>query len=127
MEFIWKEEKPKIKNSTLYNDYENGELKNIDIFSEFVSLQCSWIKRLFDDNLICQYLGKNFKFSNLEVSHSILCKFLNSIKRYSLDGVNIFLHRLLSNEQLYVRFFGVTSVFKLVIKAFIYLISPKGI
>ena len=27
-------------------------------------------------HLICQYLGKNFKFHyNLEVSHSILCKF----------------------------------------------------
>ena len=44
------------------------------------------MKRLFDNNfhqwkvlplyLICHYLGKNFKFqSNLEVSHSIVCKF----------------------------------------------------
>ena len=86
MEFIWKEKNPKIKNSTLCNDYEYGGLKNVDIFSKVVSLQCSWIKRLFDNNfhqwkliplyLIRQYLGKNFKFhSNLEVSHSILCKF----------------------------------------------------
>ena len=86
MEFIWKGKNPKIKNSTLCNDYEYGGLKNVDIFSKVVSLQCSWIKRLFDNNfhqwkliplyLIRQYLGKNFKFhSNLEVSHSILCKF----------------------------------------------------
>ena len=86
MEFIWKGKNPKIKNSTLCNDYESGGLKNVDIFSKVVSLQCSWIKRLFDNNfhqwkfiplyLIRQYLGKNFKFhSNLEVSHSILCKF----------------------------------------------------
>ena len=86
MEFIWKEIFPKILNSTLCNDYENGGLKNVDIFSNVVSLQCSWIKRLFNINfhqwkviqpyLTRQYLGKNFKFhSNLEVSHSILCRF----------------------------------------------------
>ena len=86
MEFIWKGKTPNIKSSTLCNDYDNGGLKNVDVFSKIVSLQCSWIKRLFDNNfhqwkliplyLIRQYLGKNFKFhSNLEVSHSILCKF----------------------------------------------------
>ena len=84
MEFMQKGQKnPKIKNS---NDYEYGGLKNVDIFSKVVSLQCSWIKKLFDNNfhlwkliplyLTRQYLGKNFEFhSNLEMSHSILCKF----------------------------------------------------
>ena len=86
MKFIWKGKNSKIKNSTLYNDYEYSGLKNVDIFSKVLSLQCSWIKKLFDNNfhqwklipiyLIHQYLGKNFKFhSNLEVSHSISCKF----------------------------------------------------
>ena len=50
MEFIWKGKNPKIKNSTLCNGYEYGGLKNVDIFSKVVSLQCSWIKRLFDNN-----------------------------------------------------------------------------
>ena len=68
MEFIWKGKNPKIKNSTLCNGYEYGGLKNVDIFSKVVSLQCSWIKRLFDNNFhqwklipyyfIRQYLGK---------------------------------------------------------------------
>ena len=86
MEFIWKGKTPNIKISTLCNDYDNGGLKNVDVFSKIVSLQCSWIKRLFDNNfhqwkviplyLIRRYLGRNFKFySNLEVSHSILCTF----------------------------------------------------
>ena len=77
--------KGKIRKSKC-NDYENGGVKNVDIFSKVVSLQCSWIKRLFDNNfhqwkliplfVICQHLGKKIKFhSNLEVSHSILCKF----------------------------------------------------
>ena len=41
---------PKIKNRTLCNGYEYGRLKNVDIFSKVVSLQCSWIKRLFNSN-----------------------------------------------------------------------------
>ena len=40
MKFIWKAKNPKIKNSTLCNDYEYGGLKNVDIFSKVVSLQC---------------------------------------------------------------------------------------
>ena len=50
MEFIWKGKTPNIKSSTLCNDYDNGGLKNVDVFSKIVSLQCSWIKRLFDNN-----------------------------------------------------------------------------
>ena len=82
MEFIWKGKNPKIKNSPLCNDYEYGGLKNVDILSKVVSLQCSWIKILFYNNfhhwkliplyLIHQYLGKKIRFySNLEVSHSL--------------------------------------------------------
>ena len=51
MEFIWKGKNPKIKNSTICNDYEYGGLKNVDIFAKVVSLQCSQIKKLFDNNL----------------------------------------------------------------------------
>ena len=86
MEFIWKGKNPNIKSSTLCNDYDNCGLKNVDVFSKIVSLQCSWIKSLFDNNfyqwkvillyLIRRYLGSNFKFHfNLEVSPSTLCKF----------------------------------------------------
>ena len=134
MEFIWKGKYPKIKNSTLCNDYEYGCLKNVDIFSKVVSLQCSWIKSLFDNNfhqrkiiplyLFRQYLGKNFKFhSNLQVSHSILRKFSGVF----LDGANILLHRLLCHQQLHVSLFGITSIFKLITKAFICIISRIGI
>ena len=50
MEFIWKGKTTYIKSSILYNDYDNGGLKNADDFSKIVSLQCSWTKRLFHDN-----------------------------------------------------------------------------
>ena len=86
MEFIWKEKNLKIENITLCNDYEYVGLKNVNIFSKVVSLQCSCKKRLSNNDFyqwkiiplyfIHQYLGKNFKFhSNLEVIYSILCKF----------------------------------------------------
>ena len=41
MEFIWKGKILRIRDSALCNDYENGGLKNVNIFSKVVSLQCS--------------------------------------------------------------------------------------
>ena len=67
-EFIWNGSNPKIKHSTLCNKYENGGLKNVDILSTVIVLQCSWIKRIYDNSshpwkiipsyLIDTYLGK---------------------------------------------------------------------
>ena len=85
--FIWKGRKPKIKRTTLRNSYGDGGLKYVDIFYKIVSLQCSWIKRLFDDNfhdwkviflcLIKTYFGENFKFhSNLDIGKCPLKQFL---------------------------------------------------
>ena len=64
--------KSKVKHGTLCNDYENGGLKSVDIFSKIVSLECSLISRLYDENfhpwkiislyLIEMHFGKNFKF-----------------------------------------------------------------
>ena len=67
---------PKIKHETLGNNYIAGGLKNVDISSKIIALQCSWIRRLYDDSchewkLIPLYLteesfGNSFKFrSNL--------------------------------------------------------------
>ena len=62
----------KIKHSTLCNKYENGGLRNVDVLSNVISLNCSWIKRLYDNcshlwkripsYLIDTYLWKKFKF-----------------------------------------------------------------
>ena len=41
----------KIKHDTLFKNYENGDLKNVDIMYKTVNLQCSWIKWLHDNNL----------------------------------------------------------------------------
>ena len=66
--FIWKNDSPKIKQDTLCKDYENGGLKDVDITFKIISLQCSWVKRLYDNSIhdwkiiplhiITQKLGK---------------------------------------------------------------------
>ena len=48
--FIWKDKKAKIKHSTLCNGYENRGLKNVDLRNKKTSIQCSWVKRLFEDD-----------------------------------------------------------------------------
>ena len=73
-QIIWKSGSSKLKHTTLCNEYEQGGLKNVDIFSKITSLQCSWVKRLYDDSfhawkviplfLIKNYLG-NSSFSFL--------------------------------------------------------------
>ena len=48
--FIWKNGNPKIKQDTLCKDYENGVLKSVDITFKIISLQCSWVKRLYESS-----------------------------------------------------------------------------
>ena len=64
--------KTKIKRLAFSNNCKDGGLKGVEIFVKASSLQCSWIKRLFDEYLhewkrILAYLtktnfSKNFKF-----------------------------------------------------------------
>ena len=93
-EFIWKNSNPKIKHSTLCSNYKKGGLKNVDITSKIISLQCSWIKRLFDKSFHCwkviplhlikTYLGDTFRFHcNLEIP-------VNKIKTFPIFYKQIF-------------------------------------
>ena len=74
--FFLNNSSPKIKHETLCNDYKAGGLKNVDILSKIIALQCCWIRRLYENyfhewKLIPLYLieksfGTAFKFhSNL--------------------------------------------------------------
>ena len=44
--FLWNQSTLKIKHSTLYNSFAT----NVDINTKIASLQCSWIRRLYDDS-----------------------------------------------------------------------------
>ena len=72
--FLWKDSTPKIRHETTCKDYKDGGLKNVDISYKIVSLQCSWIRRLYDNNfhewkliplhLITMSFGSKFKFNS---------------------------------------------------------------
>ena len=47
--FIWHDSCPKIKYETFRIKFKAGSLKSVDIGFKFVSLQCSWVKKLYDD------------------------------------------------------------------------------
>ena len=83
--------KPKIKHETICNTFRNGGLKNIDVAAKIKSLQCSWVKRLFDGKfhelklipqyLIKKYFGPDFIFhSNVNYGDSLICSFPNFYK-----------------------------------------------
>ena len=46
--FIWKNISAKIKHKTLILDHKQGGLKCAEVTFK-ISLQCSWLKRLFDE------------------------------------------------------------------------------
>ena len=79
-QFIWKNGNPKLKHTTLCNEYEQGGLKNVDIFSKITSI---FSPRLYDDIfhawkvlplfLIKNHPGKNFVFhSNLSIKQNVV-------------------------------------------------------
>ena len=49
--FLWKNSTPKIKHETLCNDYcKAGGLQNVDIPNKIIALQCSWIRRIYNNS-----------------------------------------------------------------------------
>ena len=67
----------KIKQIYLCCDYADAAIKSVDIFSKVVSLQCSWIRRFFDNNFHqWKVIPLYFKFhSNLDLRKSRLRNF----------------------------------------------------
>ena len=45
--FLWKNSAPKVKHETTCKDYKDDGLENVDISCKIVSLQYSWIRRLY--------------------------------------------------------------------------------
>ena len=82
---------PKINHETLCNDYKAGGLKNVDIPNKIIALQCSWIRRLYNNSfhewkLIPLYLieksfVRSFKFHSNLLFKSNKTKFFPSFYR----------------------------------------------
>ena len=111
-EFPWNSGKVKIKHETICNDFQDGGLKNVDIPSKISSLQCSRVKKLYDQNFhdwklipmhfINNAFGKNFIFIHILVSKLLYCigfllftvTFFNHSKELSLFLLNSWLYRI---------------------------------
>ena len=96
--------KAKIKHSTPYKGYEKGGMKNVDLRNKITSMQCSWVKRLFEDDfhdwkviplfLIGKHLVKNFKFhNNMDISNDILSKFPSFYKDIFIKWISKFISK----------------------------------
>ena len=69
--FTWNGKNSKIKHSTLSNSYQDGGLKDVDVFTKVITLQCSWIKTFYVENfhewkIIPSYLIKTIFFKNFK-------------------------------------------------------------
>lgn len=114
--FLWSNSKPKIK-------YDVLGLKSANVPFKIISLQCSWIKRLFDDNfhdwkivplhLIRRHFAKNFKFhSNLKLQKSSLTFFHTFTRKSLLIGQMFFLHQQLFHLQFLPSTVGITTIYR---------------
>ena len=97
--FIWHEKKAKIKDSTLCKGYEMGDLRNFNLRNEITSMQCSWVKRLFEDHfhdwkviplvLIGKHFDNNFKFhNNFNINNDIRSKFSSFYEDTFIKWIN---------------------------------------
>ena len=121
---LWKDSTPKIRHETTCKDYKDGGLKNVDISYKIVSLQCSWIRRLYDNNfhewkliplhLIAMPFGSKFKF-HFNVfffkKHHLKNIYL-STEIFLLIGRHIFLQVLKQQLAFFRNFYGLTRIFK---------------
>ena len=100
--FLWKNSTPKIKHETLCNDYKAGGLKNVDIPNKIIALQCSWIRRLYNNSfhewtLTPLYsaeksFGRSLKFHSSLLFKSNKTKFFHLfIEKLFCNGKNILL------------------------------------
>ena len=94
--FLWKTSSPKIKHETLCNDYKGRGLKNIDILNKILSLQCSWIRILYNNSfhewkLVPLFLTKK-SFGSYFKFHSNLFFKRNKIKFFPSFYKEIFLY-----------------------------------
>ena len=99
--FIWQGKTAKVKHSTLCNAYEKESAKNVALRNKITIIQCSWVKRLFEDDfhdwkvmplfLIGKHLGKKFKFDNtIDMNNDILSKFPSFYQDIFMIWINNF-------------------------------------
>ena len=117
---LWQNSRPKIKHKTS-NTFKDSDLTNVDINLKVISLQCSWVKKLYDKNfhewkviplhLIRITFGQNFKFhSNFSCDTRLLTSFLYFIKIFFASGANTLLFLQICFPVFYLLFYGTIKI-----------------
>ena len=99
--FLWNSSKPKVNYKTLWNGFQEGSLKNVDIKEKVIRLQYSWVKKLFDGThhnwriiplfLINKYFGKSFHYHlNLPFNLSLIDSFPEFYKQILINWSTCF-------------------------------------
>ena len=94
--FLWYSSKPKTNHKTQCNTFED-----VDVKSKIISLQCSWVKKLYDGNnrdrkviplyFINKYFGKHFHFhSNLSLNLTLVDSFSEFYKSLLIGVITLF-------------------------------------
>ena len=126
--FIWHDSSPKIKHETLRMEFKAGGLKNVDIRFKFVSLQCSWVKKLYDDcfhewkiiplHLLNKCFGPSFKFhSNLHFESKLLKQFPSFYKQILMNWKKYFIASPITPSGVLSQFIWYNSYIKIDSKA----------
>ena len=116
--FLWENSTSKIKHDTLCNDYKYGGLKNVDIRKKIISLQCSWIKRLYDDSfhewkiITLHLISKTFSKSFIFHSNLSFKPFPSFHKETLLNWKIFFLEHQKHLLVFCFSFYGIVSTFK---------------
>ena len=137
--FIWHDSSPKIKHETLRMEFKAGGLKSVDIRFKFVSLQCSWVKKLYDDcfhewkiiplHLLNKYFGPSFKFhSNLHFESKLLKDFPSFYKQILMNWKKYFIASPITPSCVLSQFLWYNSYIKIDNKAvYLKFFSTKNI
>ena len=122
--FIWHDSSPKIKHETLRMEVKAGGLKNVDIRFKFVSLQCSWVKKLYDYcfhewkliplHLLIKCFGPSFKFhSNIHFESKLLKKFPSFYKQILMNWKKYFIASPITSSGVLSQFILYNSYIKI--------------
>ena len=126
--FIWHNSSRKIKHETLKIKFKAGGLKNVDIRFEFVSLQCAWVKKLYDDyfhewkiillHLLSKFFCLFFKlYSNLHFESKLLKDFPSFYKHMLMNRKKYFIAPPITPSCVLSRFIWYNSYIKIDNKA----------
>ena len=126
--FTWHDSFPKMKYETLRMEFKAGSLKNVDIRFKFVSLQCSWVKKLYDDffhewkiiplHLLNKCFGPSFKFhSNLHFKSKLLKQFPSFYKQILMNWKKYFIASPITPSGILSQFIWYNSYIKIDSKA----------